>query len=393
MLQLVCRLWASTLQSLQHICTITDFENLSYPGTSIEALDGVERIDVVPNAAYCPCAIDLLKRPCLLELKRHIPQGQGRAGWWEDMENERLKDLLHRVRVFSFDNRSAHIEKLIALMPNLRTLFINFPDPTDVDTTPLSHTLLTHQSHLTYLQLYSLTWTAFCRYASPPKPWAQSLRYLELHFNRTPEGNSLGQRTIWDFPRLETLTVQGDLQSQVREDVYSFIQQCGRTVREFADLLYFWEDDMDLSYTGIIHHDQFPRLHTYGLRRGALEDQFTTVSKLDSTLSHSTALPRTLLIYGFTLGLGNNNPNMLGQLSSYMKSLGFNNIIIWSTWSRLKYIYDRVPDDMTYVYRDFFNGFMRTGMTFSDKDGIELRDPRCNWFWEERREKPLVSFT
>ncbi|CAG8781157.1 16696_t:CDS:1, partial [Acaulospora colombiana] len=96
-----------------------------------------------------------------------------------DLGNERLREVLHGVRILSLelDERSIDRARLVSMMPNLRAFRIKFSYKNSIyDFSPLSSC----QAHLTNLELSGLTWTSFRRHFPPLIPRIQSLQYLYL---------------------------------------------------------------------------------------------------------------------------------------------------------------------------------------------------------------------
>ncbi|CAG8743047.1 1516_t:CDS:2, partial [Acaulospora colombiana] len=162
--RLVCHLWASILSN-HRICIFTDFHHCNSPGKTIEALKGAERL---------------------------------RAGWWENLENEGLKEALRGVRILSLelDERTIDREKFISMMPNLRLLQIKFYHVKDL----------------------------------------QSLQYLGLLFHWHTEPTTPWVSINWNLPGLKALCIAGELDDVARDGLSLFLRQCGQNLVEFTDL-------------------------------------------------------------------------------------------------------------------------------------------------------------
>ncbi|PVF94200.1 hypothetical protein CPB86DRAFT_54575 [Serendipita vermifera] len=281
--RLVCRLWASILSN-HYICVFTDFLFCNFPEKDPREMEGVERIHVTAhfdtNIAKdyeempCSCSV-LLDKPCLFDLQNRSCLFQHSVGWWEDLRDERLKELLLGVRMLSLvlDRRNMDIEKLVSSMPALQAIRIRLDSKGNVHNLRPFPTLFSQQTQLTHLELSRLTWSTFSLHFLPLNPHLQTLRYLHLSFYWTHETSPIGQRTRWDFPKLNTLSVSGILHLGVREEVATFARQYGETLTEFIDLVVFLHGTIVKGSTEALQEGQFPQLHTYGTRIGFIQRQ------------------------------------------------------------------------------------------------------------------------
>jgi hypothetical protein len=372
-LRLVCRSWNSILLHFRPICIITNCGATNYPSKDIRTLEAVKRIHVAVKdvGLFCSCEISEVEGPCFYELPAGDPSTRAIPGWWEDLENENFKALLSGVRILSLDNWSIDIRKLISLTPNIQALWINFPYKTYTPATYSLSTLLSSHSQLSHLQLSTLRWSIFCDDFSPQLSLLRSLRYLDLHLEAY---NPVDREVEWNIPGLESLCIRGNLSFEVKEEVDNFIQQCGRTIKEFVYLL---------SYDGPMTtpidpplESRFPRLRTYGSDLDSIKHQLNEFPP--SKPRHS----RNLLIYYFNLGFDEYGAPLAGPLISYMRRWSFNSVLLLTSWSDMKSSYDNTPSSLSYIFEDFFGEFMKTDLKLFDADGIELRSPLCSRFWE-----------
>ncbi|PVF94202.1 hypothetical protein CPB86DRAFT_876590 [Serendipita vermifera] len=373
-LRLVCRLWASILLNYP-ICVFTDFGSCNYPGKSLKSLEGAERIRVIAPQTFCPCKI--WKNTCFFDLSFCDSLFQHEPGWWEDLENEKLKNALRTVQMLSleFDGREFEMEKLIAMMPKLRALRIQLYDldPTR-DFTPL----LSCQSSLTNLELHALTWTSFSRRFPPLNSHLQSLQYLYLHFYWDKKRSPLVNDISWNFPRLKALGVSGEVDHGVKEEVVTFLRQCGPSLMEFADLISFrGADKLDL-FPEISQEDHFPRLHIYGTDMRSIYWRFDRAAQVERTFPRKA---RSLAL--LELNLEFYSTDVSWQLLTYMRQRGFDEVIILKRWSDMKALYGEERPFLSYFFGEFTE-VVKTDLKFFDVEGIEIRDPRCGRFWEQK---------
>jgi hypothetical protein len=367
-LRLVCRSWELIASNFHRMCVITNCENTNYPTKDIKTLKSVERIHAVSDGtrAWCFCSFIPSKEPCFLEYPEDDTSVREMRGWWEDLEDESVKEVLAGVRILSVGSTGLDMWKLIAQMPNLQVLSVRFPWGKYVRKIEPLHTF-PFQPRLSHLHLTALTWATFCNTFSLQLPLLRSLRYLGLWLYRG-EDDPIRREVEWNLPKLETLSIRGKVQFEVKEEVGSLILQCGHTIGEFVDRLDYLGRDFETP-----KENKFPRLHTYGSELNYLMRSFKEIPPAQPT--HL----RNLLLYNIDWRCAEDYALLAEQFITYMRRWGFNNVIFMTSWSDLKFPYD---ESLYRTYNQFFGEFMKTELDFSDTDGIELRDPRCDRFWE-----------
>jgi hypothetical protein len=378
--RLVCRLWNSILSSVHSNCVITNYESHNYPTKDIKGLSTVERLYVgtIDEEAFCFCSRSAAKAPCFLKIPQKDASTPEGAGWWEDLGDERLKKLLYGVRILSLDNWNFDLDKLIVTMPNIRAMVINFIYQELTEKIVLPFTVLSCQSQLTHLKLGTLDWSTFREQFHPQVPHLRQLRYLDLVFYSSKAGHPAERELKWNLPKLESLMMRGSIESQGKEEVTQFVQQCRQNLKGFVDTVQIYAGSALTRSSGPPQENQFPRLRTYGT------DMFNiNTHSIEATQTELTG-SRTLIIYSFNSGLYASEITFIAaRLISYMRKWGFRSAILPTSWHSLNSSFYSSRSVKWLLYKEFFGEFMKTDLKFSDSDGIELRDPHCYRFWEE----------
>ncbi|PVF94199.1 hypothetical protein CPB86DRAFT_789308 [Serendipita vermifera] len=390
-LQLVCRLWASILSNYR-VCIFTDRGICSFPGRALRQLKGVERIymtaqvdgQAIIESLPCSCSLSF-EKPCLFDLQYQNYLSQYSVGWWEGLWDEQLKELLLGVRMLSLvlDGRKIAIEKLISLMPTLQAIRIRFDPKDNVPGFSPFPTLFSRQSQLTHLELSRLTWTSFYFYFFPLTSRLQTLRYLKLSFSWAQERSPIAQNIKWDFRGLNTLAISGVVHLGVKEEILEFVRQCGATFTEFVDQVAFVQQGTIQLSTGALQEEQFPRLRTYGTQIGYIKYQLDSAPQIEPKSCCEATLRRSLILYGTKSRSRFRNGLTMGQLISYMKIWGFDRAILPERWSDLKTSSKEKDSSAPCYYEKVSRWFMETDLMLLDRDGIDVRDPRCDRFWEK----------
>ncbi|PVF94201.1 hypothetical protein CPB86DRAFT_818204 [Serendipita vermifera] len=274
-----------------------------------------------------------------------------------------------------FDGREFEMEKLIAMMPKLRALRVKL-----YYTNPIHdfRPLLSCQSSLTNLELFALTWTSFSRQFPPLIPHLQSLQYLHLLFYWSDETSPVAHGINWNLPKLKALNISGEVDCGVKEEVVAFLRQCGQSLMEFADLISFrGADKLDLCIE-TSQEDHFPRLHTYGTDIRSIYRRFDSNSQVEPIFPRKA---RSLII--LELNVTFYSTGVAGQLWLYMRQRGFDEVIILKRWRDMKALHLRERSFMSYVFGEF-KEVVKKDLKVFDIEGIEIRDPRCDRFWEKK---------
>jgi hypothetical protein len=377
-LRLVCRMWASILAGFQEPCIFAGSEGIIPLDMDIKTLEGAERVHIIEKDFQdtCGCSHSFEANHCPYS---YLSYDEHQANWLQAHDDISLQKLFGRVRILSLENWMIDTERLIKSMPKLRAIDITCPPEREEYKPPALSTLLSYQPNLTHLQVDHLKWQDFTGHFSTRNCRLVSLKYLALGFisYNGVVADLTDQKIEYNFPGLASLNVYGTLDFGVKKQFNQFLKQCGSSVTEFVNSCHFQKRYAFIPPEGLPPDELLPHLSLYGTLLSSITPLLNPSSQEKATPSQKISPSRILLIYAFRHGLQLDAERLASQLSSFMKTWGFKGALIDASWEDIKL------DDTEFLwFNKFFTQIMKSSITFSDKNDIEVRDSRCQRFWE-----------
>ncbi|PVF99626.1 hypothetical protein CPB86DRAFT_796419 [Serendipita vermifera] len=379
-LRLVCRDWASIVDSLSIRYLFTDMKSFSFPHCSAQKLSSVEMIHLLRrwDAEYCFCA-------CW----RKCPDGGCRSldglmdpreeDYWNS--NDILSNsILRNVKIVFLRDQPSRYERILKATANVRALYW--------DSHPHEPTLFDSfdSTHLTHLELRNLRCAQFLEGYVNGSLTIQSLRYLSLHFIL---GFSLDDWVLLTdtnkapaFPRLKSLKIAGDIEPEFQEGINDFLRGSGRTVTEFVEH-YIPPNSHRLSRT--MDHvfpslsSYFPNLRLYGTNLGDLLYDSNRVTDFRISPFSPKEPSFTLLLYNFIPSLLSRPESVITSLLIVKGQWKVTRIMMHNTWSDLEsrlmnYSEGILPNVLSWI-QAFFKS-LGGSVEFCDQEGVSLHEAK-----------------
>ncbi|PVF99631.1 hypothetical protein CPB86DRAFT_783519 [Serendipita vermifera] len=332
-IRLVCRPWASIVDSLSRRYIYTDMKKVTYPRLYTKNLPTVETIHIVDTDLRTHCLCKKEDKQCTwyrCKLRNGIASRQYEKWWRKDDESLRvtLRNVKVLILVVDFEP-----EKIMNAASNIRALSMNISS----NVSRLTALPARNMVHLTHLELRWINCDPFFEAYFAGSINFPSIRYLVLDqmTRRTwipPPLIPVHSQAVSSFPRLKTLILKGRIHDTIKDMIKLFMKDCGRTVSEFVERPDHYPK-LPTIFPTLANH--FPKLHLYGTSLAGLlaapitSQEGTDIPYLMPYIPSGTSF--TLLIYNFSELL--THPDQFIELwSTILASWKLTDIIIDGTW-------------------------------------------------------------
>ncbi|CAG8700071.1 2777_t:CDS:2, partial [Acaulospora colombiana] len=375
-LRLVCRDWASLVDSLSIRYLFIVMEDFSFPHFSASKLMSVERLHILRHwgEEYCFCSSWV---KCTDDSCRSLydPTDPWEDSCWK-FNNKQLKQMLRNVKILFLRDRASRYERVLQATSNIRALYWD-SHPHDPD---LFYSF--EFTHLTHLELRNLRCAQFLEGYINGSLSLPSVLYLSLHFVLGFSSDdwvlltNVNKSTA--FPRLKSLETTGDIESEFQEAMNNFLRASGRTVTEFVEHSvppnsYRVSRTMEHVFPSLSSY--FPNLRLYGINLGDLLYDSDHAPDIAITPFSPKGASFTLLLYNFISSFFSRPESAITSLFIIKGQWKVTRIMMYNSWEDLEstlmnYSADILPNVLSWI-QTFLQG-LAGSVEFCDREEVSL---------------------